>query len=213
MPPDIAKCSLVGEARLSNRWGLKHDHNTFITSNKIYINSLTLSNTMFVLNFFQLSPKYLFTFDLYESGSNQGSHTDLVGMPQSINTDFFFSLMVFIGLRNWITGSVEISPSGLSRLYPCDIIWHVSLCLFFPRSVEKVLLLSYIWLSATPWTVSCQAPLSMEFSRQEYRSELPFPSPGNRSNPGSKPGFQHCRQILYHLSHQGSHFHFLETGS
>ena len=45
---------------------------------------------MFVLNFFQLSPKYLFTFDLYESGSNQGSHTDLVGMPQSINTDLFF---------------------------------------------------------------------------------------------------------------------------
>ena len=47
---------------------------------------------MFVLNFFQLSPKYLFTFDLYESGSNQGSHTDLVGMPQSINTDLFFFL-------------------------------------------------------------------------------------------------------------------------
>ena len=93
---------------------------------------------MFVLNFFQLSPKYLFTFDLYESGSNQGSHTDLVGMPQSINTDlFFFSLMVFIGLRNWITGSVEISPSGLSRLYPCDIIWHVSLCPFFLEVLKK----------------------------------------------------------------------------
>ena len=31
---------------------------------------------------------------------------------------------------------------------------------------------------ATPWTVPCQAPLSMEFSRQEYQSELPFPAPG-----------------------------------
>ena len=33
--------------------------------------------------------------------------------------------------------------------------------------------------SATPWTVVCQAPLSMEFSRQEYWSGLPFPSPGD----------------------------------
>ena len=44
--------------------------------------------------------------------------------------------------------------------------------------------------------------LSMEFSRQEYWSELPFPSPGDLSNPGSNPGLPHCRQSLYHLSHQ-----------
>ena len=34
---------------------------------------------------------------------------------------------------------------------------------------------------------SCQAPLSIEFSRQEYWSGLPFPSPGNLSNPGTEP--------------------------
>ena len=39
----------------------------------------------------------------------------------------------------------------------------------------------------TPWTVTCQAPLSMEFSRQEYCSGLPFPSPGDLPNPGIKP--------------------------
>ena len=38
--------------------------------------------------------------------------------------------------------------------------------------------LSHVWLFATPWTVACQAPLSMGFSRQEYWSELPFPIPG-----------------------------------
>ena len=38
------------------------------------------------------------------------------------------------------------------------------------------------------WTVAYQAPLSMEFSRQEYWSGLPFPSPGNLPNPGIKPG-------------------------
>ena len=40
---------------------------------------------------------------------------------------------------------------------------------------------------ATPWTVACQVPLSLEFSRQEYWSELPFPSPGDLPNPGVKP--------------------------
>ena len=39
----------------------------------------------------------------------------------------------------------------------------------------------------TPWIVSHQAPLSMGFSRQEYWSRLPFPSPGDLSNPGIKP--------------------------
>ena len=38
-----------------------------------------------------------------------------------------------------------------------------------------------------PWTVAQQAPLSMEFSRQEFWSELPFPSPGDLPDPGTKP--------------------------
>ena len=40
---------------------------------------------------------------------------------------------------------------------------------------------------AIPWTVVCQAPLSMGFSRQEYWSELPFPSPEDLPHPGIKP--------------------------
>ena len=39
----------------------------------------------------------------------------------------------------------------------------------------------------TPWTVACQASLSVEFSRQEYWSGLPFPSPGDLPNSGIKP--------------------------
>ena len=41
---------------------------------------------------------------------------------------------------------------------------------------------------ATLWTVARLAPLSMEFSRQEYWSGLPFPSPGNLPKPGIEPG-------------------------
>ena len=47
--------------------------------------------------------------------------------------------------------------------------------------------ISRIWLFVPPWTVACQAPLSMEFSRQEYWSGLPFPSPGDLHDPGIKP--------------------------
>ena len=47
--------------------------------------------------------------------------------------------------------------------------------------------LSCVRLFATPWTVARQAPPSMEFSRQEYWSGLPFPSPGDLPNPGIEP--------------------------
>ena len=49
----------------------------------------------------------------------------------------------------------------------------------------KCYLLSCIWVFATPWTVACWAPLSRGFSRQEYCSGLPFPSPGDLPNQGS----------------------------
>ena len=47
-------------------------------------------------------------------------------------------------------------------------------------------MLSHIRLPATPWTVAQQAPLSMECSRQEYWSGLPFPAPGDLPEPGVK---------------------------
>ena len=47
--------------------------------------------------------------------------------------------------------------------------------------------LSRVWLFATPWTVAHQAPLSMEFSRQEYWSGLPCPPPGDLPNPRIEP--------------------------
>ena len=52
----------------------------------------------------------------------------------------------------------------------------------------KVKLLSHIRLFVTLWTVAYQAPLPMGFSRQEYWSGLPFPSPGDLPNPGIEPG-------------------------
>ena len=47
---------------------------------------------------------------------------------------------------------------------------------------------SHIQFFATLWTVACQAPLSMEFSKQEYQSGQPFPSPGDLPDPRIEPG-------------------------
>ena len=47
--------------------------------------------------------------------------------------------------------------------------------------------LSCVQLFVTPWTIAYQAPPSMGFSRQEYWSGLPFPSPEDLPNPGIKP--------------------------
>ena len=63
-----------------------------------------------------------------------------------------------------------------------------------------VKLLSHFQLFVTPWILVHQAPLSMEFSRQEYWSGLPFPSPGYLPDSGP-PALQ---IVLYHLSHQES---------
>ena len=62
-----------------------------------------------------------------------------------------------------------------------------------------VWVLSHVWLFSTPWTVVCQAPLSMGFSRQEYWSGLPCPPPGDLSDPGIEPSFNclQCRSCRF----------------
>ena len=64
--------------------------------------------------------------------------------------------------------------------------------------------LSCIWLFVTPWTVAHQAPLSMEFCRQEYWSGLPFPSLGDLPDPGIEPMSPALAGNSLPLSHLGS---------
>ena len=64
------------------------------------------------------------------------------------------------------------------------------------KNPVKVKVAQCVRLFVAPWTIQ-----SMEFSRLEYRSGQPFPSPGDLPNPGIEP---HCRWILYQLSHKGS---------
>ena len=63
--------------------------------------------------------------------------------------------------------------------------------------------LSHVRLFATPWTIAYQAPPSMEFSRQEYWSGLPFPSQGDLSNPRIEPGSPSLQADALPSEHQG----------
>ena len=105
-------------------------------------------------------------------------------------------------LAIWHWEKIKSRKSLHSRnLHFSDCIWAWSLdpaclglssytsCLPFLSlySFVVVNLLSPVWLSATPWTVAHQASLCMGFSRQEYWSGLPFPSPGDFPDTGIKP--------------------------
>ena len=63
-----------------------------------------------------------------------------------------------------------------------DLAWQMAV----PGAGQSTTLshYSHVQLFATPWTIASQAPLSMELSWQEYWSGLPFPSPGDLSDPG-----------------------------
>ena len=85
-----------------------------------------------------------------------------------------------------------------SKQQPFSLVWEIVLHLVGSMGYDShsqlelslsfrliiVYVLSWVQLFATPWTVACQALLSMEFSRQVYWSGLPFPSPGDLLNPG-----------------------------
>ena len=103
------------------------------------------------------------------------------------------------GLSQWTTRAVPLithfTAVSLSSLSTCTCLLPVcgGLITKFCPTLE------------TPWTIACQAPLSIGFSRQEYCSGLPFPSPGDLPNKGIKPRTPALQQILYWLSYKGSH--------
>ena len=74
---------------------------------------------------------------------------------------------------------------GLS-VFCCRVVWV--LCTFWMLTPYYIVcMLSCVWLFVTPWTTTHQAPVSMEFSRQEYWTGLPFSIPEDLPNPGIKP--------------------------
>ena len=118
---------------------------------------------------------------------------------------------VVLGLFRRLSFAVSMGAGSISVL--CYTV-HLSYARFVPYPFSKGISFlicqwktescSVVSNSATPWTVVPQAPLSIEFSRQEYwsgsHSLLQGIFPTQRSN----PNLLHCRQILYCLSNQRS---------
>ena len=85
----------------------------------------------------------------------------------------------FFDCIKWLH-SFKPSFVPVARFYLCQVHYIIELvcrCFSFIKSVQ---------LFVTLWTVVCLAPLSMEFSREEYWSGLPFPSPGDLRDPRVK---------------------------
>ena len=83
-------------------------------------------------------------------------------------------------------------------------VWQMSLTLICLRKERKKDGTKLCLTLVSPWTVARHAPLSVGFSRQEYWSGVPFPSPRGTSWPRNwNQVCPHCRQMLYQLSYVG----------
>ena len=117
--------------------------------------------------------------------------------------------LVFSGMRRHPSFACQVSNNNslfvlesktfkwfLSATSVCvcvHVCVHVCVCVCVCMCVctcvcACVCVLSCVWLRDPIWTVAHEAPPSMEFSRQDYWSGLPFPSPADLPNPGIKPG-------------------------
>ena len=99
---------------------------------------------------------------------------------------------------------VSLLSKGLSRVFASTTVQKYQ---FFGAqlSFSSVQSLSHVWLFATPWTIARQAPLSMGFSRQEYRSELPCAPPGDIPTHGWNSHLPNPRMELATLLHWQAH--------
>ena len=95
----------------------------------------------------------------------------------------------FYAIPDKVINRCGLYPSVLYSVLPFLLFFVRRGIMFHMHSVidEWVKWLSHVQLFETLWTIAYQPPLSMEFSRQEYWSGLPFPSPGDLPNPGIKP--------------------------
>ena len=109
-----------------------------------------------------------------------------------------FCVLIVDSPPDYCQGSVAIQPLKHSREQPTSSSGSPIFLLLHPNGRALRCPLTYIHtyihtvakscpILATPWTVSRQAPLSIAFSRQEYWSGLPFPSPGDLPHPVIKP--------------------------
>ena len=103
-----------------------------------------------------------------------------------LNSTWYIYIFSFYFCICWMAMLVIINRYFIMVIFCISLMaFHIYWSFVYPQNGVKSL--SCVWLFVTPWTVAYQAPPSLGFSRQEYRSGLPFPSPGDLPNPGFEP--------------------------
>ena len=119
-----------------------------------------------------------------------GIHSEESRTERDTHTPVFIAALFTIAMLFFSVPAARTPSPWRFRLPALTIPPGVNFFFFFFLPLSQplwVMLLSRVWLLVTPCTVARQAPLSMGFSRQEYWSGLPFPSPGDFPDPGIKP--------------------------
>ena len=144
-----------------------HEHRLSLHLFRTLISFVSISyfsEYRFCTEFIRFIPKYVIYFDA------------LLNFQLFIAVAAAKSLQLCLTLCDPIGGSPPGSPvPGILQARTLEWV-----AISFSKASKwkvKVELLSHVWLLATPWTAAYQAPLSMGFSRQEYWSGLPLPSP------------------------------------
>ena len=129
--------------------------------------------------------------------ANAGDMVLISGLEDPLKKEIATHSSIFAWKIPWTEQPVGCHPWSHKRVWP-----NLETKTTPPQWVPSFTLKSFQWcweidttkcvhirvrLSAHPWAVACQAPLSLEFYRQRHWSVLPFPSPGDLPNPGIKP--------------------------
>ena len=127
-------------------------------------------------------PEFAQTHVHWVSDAIQPSHLLSLPSPPTLNLSQHQDLFQCVGSSHQVARVLEFQLQHPSN-ENLELISFTIDCFDLRLCVCILSCFSHVWLFATLWTVACQAPLSMGFSRQEYWSVLPCPPPGDGPDP------------------------------
>ena len=176
-----------GGLACSGSWSRKESDMTELLNWTEHFSSCIPQQLMYFI-FIQLS-KFLYFF--WDASLITGLFSSVLFCSQVFGDFAIIFLFLILTLIRILVAentlyTVPIKEKSVEICIMAQNMVYLGLCSV--KKKVKVLVTQSVWLFETPWIVIHQAPLSMGFSRKEYWSGLPLPSPGDLPNPGTEPG-------------------------